>query len=240
MGAEVLLMQVVRFTEVADHRDLDRALTGLAQFDWVIFTSANAVEFVARRADVLKLMLNGRTTALPKVAAVGRATAEAAAVAGFPAELIATGPGGRELAEELAPRMKGARVLLPRSDRAGEELPSALRVVGAEVTEVVVYRTEYVDVSGSPVLARILAGDVDAVTLASPSAFHALRDALGDIRLREMSRRTVLAAIGPTTAAAIRAAGLTGGVEADEQTANGLARAVRRHLSERQPQRTHS
>lgn len=237
MGAEVLLLPLIRFIEITDAAELDRALAGFAQFDWVIFTSANAAKFAARRADFLKLTPAWRTAELPKIAAVGRATATAAASVGFPADFIATGPGGKELATELAPLIKGVRILLPRSDRAGDELPSALQRAGAKVTEVVAYRTERVNVSGSPILASIAAEEVDAITLASPSAFHALFDLLGVEKLREISRHTALAAIGPTTAAAIRAAGLTVAVEAGEQSAGGLAETVSRHLCERQQQR---
>ena len=48
---------------------------------------------------------------------------------------------GAALAAELAPQLPGRRVLLPRSDRAEDDLPAALRVAGADVTEVVAYRT---------------------------------------------------------------------------------------------------
>jgi uroporphyrinogen-III synthase len=240
LGAEVFLLPLIRFTETADTSDLDRALRDIAEFDWLMFASANAAEFVARRADFLKLRPAWRASKLPKVAVVGPGTASAATGAGFPVEFVATGRGARGLASEIALRVEGARVLLPRSDRADDELPRALRKAGAEVTDVIAYRTEYVDVSGSPILALLAEGELDAVTLASPSAFHALRDALGVEKMKEISRRTVLAAIGPTTASAIRGAGLSAAIEADEQSATGLAQAVARHLSARALQRMHS
>jgi uroporphyrinogen-III synthase len=262
LGAQVLLLPLIRFLEPTDSSELDHALANLTEFDWIIFTSANAAKFFARRDVFLKSAAGRHATKLPRVAAVGQATALAAASVGLLADFIAAGRSGMDLAEELAPLMKGARVLLPRSHRAGHDLPSALREAGAKVTEVVAYRTERADVARSPILANIVAGNVDAVLLASPSAFYALCDALDGVennagsatytdvrngegcnsraseRLSENLDRTALAAIGATTAAAIRGVGLTIAVEAEEPSARGLAQAICRHFSAFQSQRT--
>ena len=49
MGATVLLFPAVSFSEPSDTAELDRAIHSLGAFDWILFTSANAAHFFARR-----------------------------------------------------------------------------------------------------------------------------------------------------------------------------------------------
>jgi len=87
-------------------------------------------------------------------------------------------------------------------------LPELLQTAGARVTDVVAYRTVGPGPDAEQALERIRTGAVDAVTLASPSAFEQLAEQLGMPRLAELTGRVALAALGPVTAAAIRQAGL--------------------------------
>lgn len=237
MGAEVLLLPLIHCREVQDFASLDGALRSLAKFNWLIFTSANAVQFVSERGRELGVLPISKRSEKLEVAAVGPATAAAAADAGFTVSFVATRHSGRELAAELESRMKGTRVLLPRSDRADSILPKMLREAGAEVKEVVAYRTESAGAADDGVRAMLVNGEVDAVALASPSAFHALGELLGAEMLRGISEKTALAAIGPTTAAAIREAGCTAAIEAKDATAAGLAEALKRYLEDQQAER---
>lgn len=221
LGAEVLFLPVVRYEEPLDKGPIDKALRDLAEFDWLVVTSQNVVRFVDGRLQRVK---GSASTGLPKVAAVGPATAEAAQEAGWPVEFVASRFQGAALAEELGQRLRGCKVLLPRSDRAGGELPEALRRVGADVTEVVAYRTVRADFPGSRAVEDICA--VDAITFASPSAFRFFCDAMGEKRMRELAGVVAIAAIGPVTAQAIRETGMPVHVEAEEFTAGGLARGI--------------
>jgi uroporphyrinogen III methyltransferase/synthase len=202
---------------------MDKALHDLAEFDWLVVTSQNVVRFVSGRLQSLKRSEGAR---FPRVAAVGPATAEAAQGAGWPVEFMASRFQGAALAEELGQRLRGCKVLLPRSDRAGPELPEALRRVGADVTEVVAYRTVRADFLGSRVVEDICAGKVDAITFASPSAFRSFTDAMGAKKMRELAGVVRIAAIGPVTAQAIRETGMPVHVEAGEFTAGGLAQGI--------------
>jgi uroporphyrinogen-III synthase len=232
-GAEVLLLPLLQFVEAKNKEPLDAALRSLGSFDWLIFTSANAVRFVAKRQKVIGLAgvieTQGVQTKRPRVAAVGPATASAIGEAGFCLDMVASRHNGRELAAELASRMQGARVFLPRSNRADDLLPTLLREAGAEVTEAVAYRTEQSGEADSDVLREICRGSVDVITLASPSAFHALAELLGTEMLRRISERTALAVAGPTTAAAIRQFGLPLPIAAGEATSSGIVEAIIRH-----------
>ena len=79
---------------------------------------------------------------------------------------------------------------------------------------------------------RVLSGEVDVISFASPSAFHSFEEQAGASALRELSERVAFAAIGPVTAAALREAGMRVAIEAAESTAAGLAEAIVNYYAE--------
>ena len=229
LGAEVLLLPAVSFTDPQDFAALDEAIDLLSQFDWLLFTSQNAVRFFAKRCRVRGRMPGAQ----PWVAAVGPATAVAAEKEGFRVDFVAARFRGQALAEELGPRLAGKRVLLPQSDRAGGDLPAALGVGGAEVTPVVAYDTVGPGSFDWRVSSAIDRGDVDVVTFMSPSAFHQIAEEVGMEALRQVRGRVALAAIGPVTAAAIRDAGLEAEIEGREATTAALVAAIADYFAQR-------
>jgi len=229
-GAEVLLCPLVAFERPGDSGPLDGALGRLGEFDWLLFTSQNAVRFFEDRRRELEIPLQwGR----PRVAAVGPATAKAARELGYDVEYTADEATGRGLARGLGEKVAGRRVLLPRSDRAGADLPETLRGAGAGVTDVVAYRTLPPGQQGLEALEKIQAGGVHAIALASPSAFERLAEQIGMEVLRGLiaQRGVALAAIGPVTAAAIRQAGLPVAVVPAKPSAEAFVEALAAHFA---------
>jgi uroporphyrinogen III methyltransferase / synthase len=227
LGAEVLLLPAVEFLWPEDMSALDAAIARLADFGWILFTSQNAVRFFAKRlkADAEP---GGAAVSVAKLraAAVGAATAEAARAEGFHVDYVAKNHTGEALARELESELRGKRVLLPRSDGADDRLPIALREAGAEVSEVVAYRTTAPKAPDPGALERVRSGEMDAIILASPSAFHNLCSWIPMAELAALSRRVQFAAIGPTTARALREAGAWVGIEATDASAAALADAI--------------
>jgi len=225
LGAEVLLLPMVAFAPPDDWNAVDAALHAWAQFDWVLFTSQNAVRFLRGRATQL-----GATSqfaaATPRTAAVGPATATAASAEGFRVDYVSEEHSGAGLARELRDALAGKSVLLPRSDLADGRLPEALREIGARVTEVVAYRTVAPDSPDPAILADVRAGGVDAILFSSASAFHDFAGLFGASELAKLSERLAFAAIGPSTAAAIRGAGVRVEIEAEDSTADAFARTL--------------
>jgi uroporphyrinogen-III synthase len=220
LGARVVLLPTVEFRAPEDCGPLDDAIREVAGFDWICFTSQNAVRFFFDRCR----LLNAGTDALPRLAAVGPATASVLESVGGRADYVAVEYRGEALAAELAGEVKQKRVLLPHSNRASEALPAALRAAGAEVVEVVAYETRRPEAgAGEP--AAIVAS-ADAIAFASPSAFRHLLEMLGEDAVRRLAPRVAFAAIGPVTAAAIREAGFTVAVQAAESTGEGLVNAL--------------
>jgi uroporphyrinogen-III synthase/uroporphyrinogen III methyltransferase/synthase len=121
-------------------------------------------------------------------------------------------------------------VLVPRAADGRPELIDGLRAAGAEVVAPVAYRTVRAAPGSLAALGVLLsAGRIDAVTFASPSAVHGVVEGLGvDVgRLAGV----LLAAIGPTTAEALREAGFSAGVVPDIHAAKALADAVAERLT---------
>ena len=179
LGAEVFLLPTVGFAPAEDLRPLDAALARFRDFDWLLFTSQNAVRYFSARARELHLDLNSPGIRRPRVAAVGPATSQAASQEGFQVDFVPSNHSGEALAAELSGVIHGSRILLPRSDRAGSRLPEALRKSGAQLTEVVAYRTLAPESLAPALLSQILSVGVDALIFSSPSAFHNLSDCVG-------------------------------------------------------------
>jgi uroporphyrinogen-III synthase len=201
-GAIPILLPVIQILPPDDFSQLDNALRKLPEFDWVLFTSQNAVRIVHERLEKLQIGL----TNSPAVGAVGRTTAEEAAAAGFSVEHVSGRPLGVALVEELGRRLKWKNVLLPRSDRANPDVVTALEKHQARVTEVVAYRTISQDAQRGEVIAKAM--NADAVLFFSPSAVSGFDDVCGAGKLAEFAATGTVLASGPATLAALHAKGI--------------------------------
>lgn len=225
-GAVPVLLPLIEFAPPQDYAPLDTALLKWKQFDWVIFTSAYAVQAVMVRAIRFGRNLS-KGGAPPRVAVVGPATRDKAEKAGFSVEHTAQTHLGVALAEELgAARLRKQRILLPRSDRANPDLPAALRKLGAEVTEIVAYRTLRPSDADQQGVARVARGEADAILFFSPSAVHTFVELVGRERVAALQNRIAMASIGPVTAKALREAGVQRIVTPAEASAEAVVQAL--------------
>jgi uroporphyrinogen-III synthase len=181
----------------------------LAGFDWVVVTSSTGV------AALPSLPAESRW------AAVGEATAAALAARGVTAAVVPLASSGAAIAAAI-PDVAGRRVLLARADAAADDLPRMLRQRGAEVVELVVYRTVGAPAGSAPALALALADpDLVAIVFASGSAVHGFIGLGGTPALPAVT-------LGPHTTAIARELGFRVVGEAVKQTTRGLADAVAR------------
>ncbi len=232
-GASVLEVPAIEVVAPPDTAPLDEALGELGRYDWVVFPSANAVSAVLGRLIVLGLEPRlgargspGRTR--PKVASVGSSTT-AALRSTFPGDRVELEPSAEYRAAGLLEAFRrtgvsGARVLVPSSTRARDELPGGLRQLGAQVDVVSAYAT--VDALGvEDAVGRCLEGGFDLVLFASPSAVEGFANAAGERR-----QGLAVVVIGPTTEAAARAAGMDVRAVARPSTVEGLVAAAEQVL----------
>jgi uroporphyrinogen-III synthase len=201
-GAEPVLLPLLAFAPPDDFSELDDCLKHGTQFDWVLFTSQNALRAVQQRCAGLGVPID-QAFAGVKIGGVGPATVDAVQAAGLTVTCRSEIHSGLGLAGALAAMVKGKRIFLPRSDRANPELPEALTLHGALVKSVIAYKTVTPKLNSQPTLEKLFRGGTDAILFFSPSAAHSLRDILGSERFRELGQGVAFVAIGPVTEQAL-------------------------------------
>ena len=213
LGAETVELPSIRIAAPSDGGEALRAAARRAgAYDWVVFTSVNAVR---RFVDCLEEPLG---TPRPRIAAIGPGTASALGRAGLDVDLVPPRFVAESLLDVFPSSPGGGRVLLPRAAVARDVLPRGLADAGWEVDVVEAYRTERGEASPEALAAAAVA---DAITFTSPSTVDNYLELAGADHVPP-----VVACIGPVTAAAARRSGLGVDVEAEVHTMEGLARAL--------------
>ncbi|MCL5886869.1 MAG: uroporphyrinogen-III synthase [Actinobacteria bacterium] len=229
-GASVLEFPVIKTVDPPDWAAADTAIGSLAVYDWVVFTSANAVRCFLARMQALGREPQSLRSA--RIATVGTSTAALLAQHDLTADLVPDDFVAEGLIDafERAGVGEGCRILLPRALRAREVLPETLRAMGASVDVAPVYRTVVGD-GDAQTLARLAEGGVDAVTFTSPSTVSGFLRLAANTEAEDALTRVALASIGPVTSDAIVSAGYTVAAEANPHTVGGLVEAIAEWVS---------
>jgi uroporphyrinogen III methyltransferase/synthase len=238
LGAEPVEVPVIVITDPTSYDALDQSLERVAEFDWLVLTSANGVTAVVERLRYLGMDI--RDLKGPKVAAIGPGTAKALERFAVRVDLVPREFVAEALAEALLEQgIAGKRVLLARAEEARDVLPVSLQEAGAQVTVAPCYRTVPAEGVGERIRKLIESNEVDAITFASSSSVRAFVDGLAGQNVAELTGGLVVACIGPITAGAARDTGLHVDVVPDEYTIPGLAEALAEFAREH-PLRRHS
>ncbi|HVC94961.1 MAG TPA: uroporphyrinogen-III synthase [Pirellulales bacterium] len=172
LGAEVLVQPAIEITAPDDWGPLDRALARFAEFDWLVFSSANGVDYLLER--LCQRHGDLRPLGPLKLAAIGPGTAEALAGYKLRPDIVPDELRAEALAEALAGGAAGRRFLLARASRGREVLAEQLRAAGGEVEQVVVYRSRDVVAPDPEIAAALAAGRIDWVTVTSSAIARSL------------------------------------------------------------------
>ncbi|PJB65326.1 MAG: hypothetical protein CO094_10330 [Anaerolineae bacterium CG_4_9_14_3_um_filter_57_17] len=220
-GFEPIFFPVIEIQPIGNNVALDRALEKLNCYEWVVFTSVNAVEVVFDKYSVFFLKENAGV----KFAAIGPKTAEALQACGITPDFVPD----EYVAEAILPGLgdlQGKWVLLPRAEIARKALPEAIAVAGGIAHEIAVYKTLPAQPDSDGVAA--LKSGVDVVTLTSPSSiqnFVAIckQNGLDPLNL---PNNPLFACIGPITEQAAKNEGLFNIVVAKEYTTERLMKVI--------------
>ncbi len=225
LGARVLECPAIELEPVENLSAVDDAISRVSTYQWLIFTSANAVEYFMKRL----VEGNGEIPQTP-IAVVGTATAEKLKQWKLSPSLMPERFNAEGLLELFSHDLHGMRILFPRAAVAREILPEELRRRGAIVDVLPVYRTKKTP-EGSLDIARILHTEpVDCVVFTSSSAVQAIAESLGD-QLQPALQKVPIAVIGPVTASSCEALGLHAAIQPSKATIPDLVASIRDYFN---------
>lgn len=224
LGAEVVVAPAIRIEPPEHPERLDEAVSRADDFDWIVFTSANAVDAFFEHAE---------SKPLCALAAIGPATAAALVERGVRATIVPKRYVAEEVFEALSrhTNLSGKKILLPRADIAREALPKLLREAGADVEVVAAYTTVPATEDIERAIELVRDGSVDAVTFTSGSTVRSFFSAADDA----VRKSVTPASIGPITSAALREENVEPVIEAESYTTKGLVEAMTQHFSKKDP-----
>ena len=193
-------------------------------YDWVIFTSVNAVEIFYER-----LRENGkdaRTFGESKICAVGVKTVDALNTIGIHPDFVPAHASGSAIATEIGD-VRGKKILLPRAKIATADLPNGLREKGAQVDDVPLYNTVKVTSENSETIeADLLNGSIDCVTFTSSSTVTNFLEMFPAHTAAALLANVKVAVIGPTTQKTAVECGVHVDVVAKETSVESLVEAI--------------
>lgn len=234
-GARAVFCPTIEIVAPESYAQLDEAVENVYGYDWLVFTSANAVEHFLGRLRALSKDVSELDEL--RVCAVGEATADRLAEAHVHVDVVpekaqaegvfaalAGYAGGRE-------HLRNLNFLFPRAAAGRDFIPRALEEAGARVDVVTAYRTVRPESTDrAKIEALLVGGGVDCVTFTSPSTVHNFAQLFDTRDLAPLLAGVRVACIGETTARAAADYGLPTDIRPAEQNARALARAVADHF----------
>lgn len=233
LGADPIEAPMIRIAPPADYAAMDDACGRLDDFDWIVFTSGNAVEaFMAR---LLASPADVRALRHVRLCAIGAGTSDRFTRYGIKVDLIPAESRAESVVHALLSvgDVNGIRFLLPRADIGREVIGEELRKRGAVVTEVVAYRTVAIDPEreGEPDVYRMMLDRrIDVVTFTSPSSVRSFVELYGVEAAADLLAHTTVASIGPVTAEAALQYGIASAIVPTQYTIPALCAAIVRHF----------
>lgn len=235
-GANAIEMPALEIGPPSSWEDLDNAIANISEFDWLILTSSNGINYFFER--LIALEKDVRTLANLKIAVVGEKTAQSLKNYSLQPDFIPPNFIADSLVEHFPEQLNGKKVLFPRVETGGrEELVKEFIKQGAEVIEVAAYQSRCPD--NIPVSAELAlqSGTVDVITFASSKTvkfFHQLAQQIfvdnsenhQSIVVSDYLEDICIASIGPQTSKACQKYFGRVDVEASEYTLEGLTQAV--------------
>lgn len=234
-GAKVFYSPTIEIVDPEDYSPLDKALSNLSKYNWVIFTSRNAVEKVVARMEKLNIKLSDLSKL--KILVVGLATAKTLEKAQIPVSLIPTNFNAEGALESLQKYYQNTDLLakcnflFPRSEIGRDVLPIELTKLGAKVDLVIAYKTSIPTNAKANLLNIFNRKKIDLITFTSPSTVNNLAELIAPENLSDLLKETVIACIGPVTAKAVKDFGLKIDVCPSQSTSIDLVTAIKNYFS---------
>lgn len=229
-GAKVIICPTIEIAEPESYERLDEAIDHLYGYDWLIFTSANAIEYFLRRLEARGVGVEELDEI--KVCAIGQPSADKLRDAHVHVDVIPSQSKAEGVFDALsefvggAEHLHGLNVLLPRAAVARDYLPKALEDAGARVDVVTAYRTIVPDNLDRGRLSAMLAGSADCIAFTSSSTVKNLALLFDTHDLSKVLSGLTIACIGDVTTATAEEYGLQVQIQPAQSTIKDLAQAI--------------
>lgn len=231
-GARVVEMPALEIRPPSSWQELDRAITYLADFDWLILASANGVEYFLGRLTALGKDV--RLLAGIKIAVVGKKTAAVLQNYGLQPDFIPPNFVADSLVENFPETLAGKQILFPRVETGGREiLVQELAAQGAAVAEVAAYQSACPEAISPAVWQALQERAIDIITFASSKTVKNFYDLVSqaisnssNLTVDSLLENVCLASIGPQTSKTCRKILGRVDVEAKEYTLEGLTESL--------------
>ncbi len=225
LGADVLIFPTLEIVPPATWETFDSIVSTPREIDFIIFTSAHAVEMFSSRCDELNVKMDYNKT---RVVSVGNKTSAVCKRHHIPVHIIPKQFSAAGVVEALSRyNLKDKVVFIPRSAIGREELPRGLKDLGAVIKSVAVYNVSLPTKENiKKNIAKLKSTSPDLVIFTSPSTFENFLQILEIKNPTDYFKKYDVAAIGPTTKAAIEKKKVTVNIIPDEYTIDGLIKKI--------------
>ncbi|SHG89620.1 uroporphyrinogen-III synthase /uroporphyrinogen-III C-methyltransferase [Thermosyntropha lipolytica DSM 11003] len=225
LGGEAIEFPTIAIKPLSDLHVLHNALYNLEHYNWIIFTSVNAVEIFFKEMKGLKLDI--RELKGVNICAIGPATRDKLEEKGLIVDAVPDEYRAEGILSLLQPKIKpGDWVLLPRAKGARSVLPQTLHAWGAHVNEVYLYEAVPVSTVSAKTREEIIKGRVDYITFTSSSTVSNFVKIIGRENIPSINNNTRIACIGPITAETAAKEGFKVQLVAGEYTIDGLVNVL--------------
>ncbi|MDD4802388.1 MAG: uroporphyrinogen-III C-methyltransferase [Syntrophomonas sp.] len=224
-GGAAIEFPSIEIVKEPDLSALRSAFSKINNYDWIIFTSVNAVDIFLE--ELRSNNLDIRRLLGVKICAIGPATFARLAERGLLADVVPPEYLAEGIIKELGARIKpGDSILLPRAEGARKILPEKLQERGAIVDEVILYRTVTTSHINQSLMDEIRQGLVDYITFTSSSTVTNFVKIIGTEYITNFNSRVKVACIGPITAQTARENGFTVDIMPDQYTIDALFNSI--------------
>lgn len=225
LGAHCIEIPTIKIVPPDDLSILQQAITGVEQYDWLVFTSVNGVKYFFDT--LFDMGRDVRILGHLKFACIGPVTRERLADYGIISDILPETYRAESVVDAFSTvDIKDKKVLLPRAEKARTILPEELKKMGALVDEITAYET-HLDAQEKEQLISLLKTDqIDAVTFTSSSTVTNFMELLKSENMDKTLDNITFASIGPITSDTARSLGIDIDIEANPYTIDGLVDAL--------------
>ncbi len=220
LGADPVVMPLLEIREPEESTELAAAVDAISKYEWILFTSANAVHGLLRH--LFRSGKDLRVLGNCRLACIGSATSTALEQYHLKPDLVPHQYRSEDLARELIRLHPSGPLLWPCANRGRDVLEKEFRAADMNLHRVVVYEHHDVQELSPQNSYWLKNGEIDWVGLSSPAIARTFAKLLPAESRRYLGNKLKLAAISPLTAQAARDADLPVHLIAEESSWEGI------------------